>query len=151
MRRYATYVCYAGCDLCGVQKGLTVQGKDDTLFCSEQHRSIYEEDMLKPPTLPAVRPIDDPHPPKMTRDQKILKALDNGHRIYDIMAEYKVSYENVKRLQANASQLSGIMIRVNEVSPFRCSCGCFTFNQVFRTSDFACITCGCEYSGDPIG
>lgn len=131
----ATYVCYAGCDLCNTKKlPLTVKGPGDTLFCSEEHRSLYMEDQV-----PSVR---------LTMPQKVAHRLNTGHRVSDIMREHKVSYAFVKGIK---DELSGTQVGSKITihgNPFRCSCGSDTFINIFRTNEYKCTSCNAEYEAD---
>lgn len=142
MPKYATYINFAGCDLCMTKKKpLTVKGPGDTLFCSDEHRDIYlqlagEEEQVTSTV-------------RMSKAQKIAQRLRDGHRVFDIMREDKVSYAYVKGVKDELEgTLSGTRITLHGF-PFRCSCGGDVFTNVYRTDEYTCNSCGGRYEADP--
>lgn len=89
--------------------------------------------------------------PRVTKDQRIAKALKHGHMITQIMKEFKVSYAHVKSIkdEIDGQVIQGQLISIQGIAPFRCSCGAnrFIFSR-YRSKMANCIDCNAEYEAE---
>lgn len=85
---------------------------------------------------------------KLTIAQKVEHGLESGHRVVDIMRVHKVSYAFVHGIH---NDMRGIRTpdrpTVNGIA-IRCGCGSSDFSRLPRTTEYECMDCGGQYTGD---